>query len=725
MAVESSQKLVLNSMGLRVSRHALLALLLLALALAPRVLAVGDFWTRDEPFHWLKRSESFLQAMQYSNYAGTNLTGHPGVTTMWLGAAGLLLHQGMAQLGWIDPADPAVQRMLLRLPLAVVTAVSIALAYLLLRRLFDARVALLAALFWATDPFLVAHSQVLHLDALLASFMTIALLATLVAFVGDRGPGTGDRGQRRNMYLAVSAVAGGLAFLTKSPALLLLPLVGLIVLIGVVRTENRGLRTRNREPRTENRELRTENREPRTDGGRARTFLRVLGSWFSILFIWCFIVVLLWVALWPANWVDPVGALLSVINEVRDNGATVHETGNFFMGHAVDDPGALFYPVALALRLTPWALLGLLPAGVALLRRGTARYAPAMLALFAVLFVLALTMLSKKMDRYLLSIFPALNIIAAWGWIRALDWTGKRWHVSTLARWHVDTLTRGAWLLVGLLLGVNLAWYHPYELAYYNPLLGGGPVAARTVLVGWGEGLDQVAKFIATDAADCTDRVAAWYWPLLLEEVCTPLAPLDQAIKSADADYAVTYINQIQRRSEPATMAVLNEMTPLHTVRIHGIDYAQIYDLPDPVAHTVGVDFGSDIHLQGYSLFTDTLQTRDAFTLTLQWQTRAPLAKDYLLFIHMLDSAGNRIAQVDVPPGGPDAPTSTWQPRRYIIWTHTVPVPDDIPPGTYRITLGLYDPADFSRLPLQGAIPPMTFNDGAHALLLETLTVER
>jgi len=711
MAVESSQKLILNRVGLRVSRHALLALLLFALALAPRVLAVGDFWTRDEPFHWLKRSASFLQAVQYSDYADTNLTGHPGVTTMWLGSAGLLLHQGMAHLGWIDPADPAVQRMLLRLPPAIMTAVSIALAYLLLRRLFDARVALPAALFWAADPFLVAHSQVLHLDALLASFMTIALLAALTAFVGDRGQGTGNRGQHRNVYLAISAVAGGLAFLTKSPALLLLPMIGLIVLIGLVRAENR--------------ELKTENREVRTDGGRAEKVFSVLSSWFLVLSLWCFIVVLLWVALWPANWVDPAGALLSVINEVRDNGAAVHETGNFFMGRAVDDPGPFFYPVALALRLTPWALLGLLPAGIAMTRRGTARYAPAMLTLFAVLFVLALTMLSKKMDRYLLAIFPALNIIAAWGWIWALDWTRQRWNVSTMEREHVGTLERFAWLLVGLLLGANLAWYHPYELAYYNPLLGGGPIAARTVLVGWGEGLDQVAAFIATDAADCNDLVAAWYWPLLLEEVCTPLAPLDQAIKSADADYAVTYINQIQRRSEPETMAVLNEMTPLHTVRIHGIDYAQIYDLPDPVAHTVGVDFGPNIHLQGYSLFVDALQTRDAFTLTLQWQTHAPLATDYLLFIHMLDSAGNLIAQVDVPPGGPEARTSTWQPHRYITWTHTVPVPDDIPPGDYRITLGLYNPADFSRLPLHAPASSTPPTAGAHALLLETLTVER
>jgi hypothetical protein len=68
-------------------------------------------------------------------------------------------------------------------------------------------------------------------------------------------------------------------------------------------------------------------------------------------------------------------------------------------------------------------------------------------------------------------------------------------------------------------------------------------------------------------------------------------------------------------------------------------------------------------------------------------------------------------------------PTSTWQPQRYITWTHTVPVPPDIPPGDYRITLGLYDPADFTRLPLHAPAPSTTPTAGAHALLLETLTV--
>ncbi len=47
-----------------------------------------------------------------------------------------------------------------------------------------------------------------------------------------------------------------------------------------------------------------------------------------------------------------------------------------------------------------------------------------------------------------------------------------------------------------VLLSANLAWYHPYYLSYYNPLLGGGAVAQRTLLIGWGEGMDQAGAWL-------------------------------------------------------------------------------------------------------------------------------------------------------------------------------------------------------------------------------------
>jgi len=687
------------------SRFALPAIVLglFVLALLPRALALGDFVTIDEASKWFERSERFQQALPAGDYVNTNQTGHPGVTTMWLGTAGLRLHGWLAAAGWIAPDDLTTYRTLLRLPVALVTALSVALGYLLLRQLLDRRVALLGALFWATEPFLVAHGQVLHLDGLLTAFMTLALLAALVAFAES-----GNRGQRKNVYLAVSAMAGGLAFLTKAPAVLLLPMVGLIVLIGVVRAEDR---------------------KPET--GRR---MRVLATWCFSFCGWCLVALLVWLALWPATWVDPAGAVMSVVNEVIDNGGAPHNTGNFFFGQTVDDPGPLFYPVVIALRLTPWTLVGLLLAIVlalfpgrhadapqqaaagksqswrGLFRRGEKSSATlGLLLVFVLLFTLFMTIPPKKFDRYLLPIFPALAILAAAGWI---------WFITlpTFQRYNVSTFQWLLWPVVVLLPAANLAWYHPYSFAYYNPLLGGGPVAARTIPVGWGEGYEQAGAFIAAQFNGCERPVASWFGPVLHHFVCTEVVPLSEM---SDAGYAVLYIDQLQRNNEPEAIEQLyGKVPPLQTVQIHGIEYAYVYQLAPPVAHPLAADFGPAIHLRGYDLDAGSMRGSNTLTLTLEWETHAPPEQDYMLFVHLLDPDGKRVAQVDVPPGGQDLPTSIWQPDRYLSLKQPLPLPADLAAGNYWISLGIYDPETFGRLPLQGPTPPDAPSNGPDALLI-------
>jgi hypothetical protein len=105
-----------------------IVLALFLLALAPRLLAPGDFWTADEAKHWSVRVDTFLPAVQDGEYEKTNLVGHPGVTTMWLGSLGVLMHQGLASMGIVAPDDPFLYRTFLRVPIALVTSLCIALA---------------------------------------------------------------------------------------------------------------------------------------------------------------------------------------------------------------------------------------------------------------------------------------------------------------------------------------------------------------------------------------------------------------------------------------------------------------------------------------------------------------------------------------------------------------------------------------------------------------------
>lgn len=684
-------------------RAPVIVVVVFLLALIPRA-TQGEFVTVDEAFHWFSRSERFLEAVRTGDYTATNVIGHPGVTTMWLGATGVMIHSGLADAGLVNGDDPALFRWLLRLPVALMTSLCVALAYVLLVRLVDRRVALVAVLFWATEPFLVAYSQLLHLDALLTSFVNVALLAALVAFFAHP-PDSQQLIDWKALVLA--GFATGLALLTKSPSIILGPLLGLIAVASGWRLwVHRG----------------------------GHTIRDLVGLWLTLsgaLLVCSVIAIMTWFALWPALWVDFDGAIGRMVHQATSEGGSPHGWGNFFWGQTVDDPGPFFYMAVLALRTTPWTLLGVLIGliGVAMVwRQKGARvpYVVGILAIFVVLFAGTLTILPKKFDRYLLPIFPALCLFAAAGWVWLFD-SVRQWRTARRSVSEHRLHMQGRLLLVVVLavLMLNLVWYHPYTIAYYNPLLGGGTVAARILPIGWGEGYEQVGAYIS-DQPDGRDRpVASWFEPVLDPFVEQAVVPLDWVFEPGRVDYAVLYIDQIQRGNVPEAITYLREQfTPIHTVVIHGIAYAYVYQLPQPVSNPVKATIGDSIHFRGYNLDTSAIRSSGHLTVTLHWQALAVVPQDYLLFAHVLDAEGKQVAQVDVPPGGERAPSSMWQPQHYVSSVQLVPVPADIPTGTYWVALGLYDPTTFERLPVDVAPPPNAPDDGPNAFFLTPFTLD-
>ena len=141
-------------------------------------------------------------------------------------------------------------------------------------------------------------------------------------------------------------------------------------------------------------------------------------------------------ALWPALWAGPLRAIEQVRVGVVAEGAEPHMQGNFFLGRADDSPGLLFYPPALALRLTPWTLLGLLllpiawrPKAIVSAQQQTdreqadaSRRSLVALAGFVILFVVAMSIFPKKFDRYLVPVFPVLDVLAAAGLLGVGYW---------------------------------------------------------------------------------------------------------------------------------------------------------------------------------------------------------------------------------------------------------------------------------------------------------------
>lgn len=660
-------------------RGGALLLGIFAIALLPRAIGIGEFATVDEAVHWFDRARDFLGAFTTGNYAGTYLVGHPGVTTMWLGALGEWVYH---QLGMNDQ----IARMhLLRLPVAVVNALVIALAYLPLRRLFGPAVALLAAMLWATDPFLVAHGQLLHVDALLSSFMTLSLLFGLVAFGWDVPVPSAQRGVNWGA-LITSGILAGLALLTKSPAMLLPVEVGLLALIAFVRA-----------------------------GAGRPGALRTMAA---ALALWGAIALLVFLAIWPAAWANPIGVIQRMADEVRTNGGSPHPTGNFLLGKSVADPGVLFYPLALAFRTTPWAMLGMV-AALGWMRSPSAgptgRSSLAALAGAAVLLVAILSIMAKKFDRYALPATPLIQIIAACGlsWLaQSLFRLAQQRITAAQQRWAM----KASWAAAALLLGANLLRYHPYELAYYNPLLGGGTVAQRTIPVGWGEGFDLAMRYISQQPDGCTRPTVVWYRSLVEGLTCGPTLRMGDLVLGKRAGYAILYVDQEQRGYySDATEILRSRAIPIHTVEIAGVSYAVIYRVPKPQEHMLNALFQHDLRLLSYEIDSSI---PSGLVVTFNWLPEGWQSDEVMLFIHVLDESGARITQVDVPLQS-DQPAEFWAPDRIESQQQQIPLPPDLDPGTYWVSVGIYQREDGQRipftLPTQQRVGPQS---GASALTI-------
>jgi hypothetical protein len=432
------------------------------------------------------------------------------------------------------------------------------------------------------------------------------------------------------------------------------------------------------------------------------------------LLAWGLIFALTIVAVWPAVWADPLRVYELLRIGVEVEGGSPHVIGNFFLGEATPTPNWRYYPVALALRTTPITLAGLL---LLTLVWRQAREMPAerrsllLLAAFVVLFVLAMSIFPKKLNRYVVPTFPALDILAAAGlWLA----------FTALARGRAY-LQRALLLGVALAAWLNAAWWHPYGVVAFNQVFGGTQAGAQTFLLGDGEGLVQAADWLHQQPDITGVTIASTminsFQPFLKQGVqaVSPGAELSEQV-----GYVLIYLRHTQRGPlrEPFRH-FYHEETPLHTVTIHGVEFVWLYQVPPPIENRLGARFGEHIALRGYELHTAALTSTGALSLTVQWKADAPPQHDYMLFAHLLNAQGERVAQIDVPPGGPDQPASQWEPGRVITWHHPLPLPPDLSPGDYWLALGLYKPDDFARLPLHGAAPPPAAPDaGPDALLL-------
>lgn len=677
----------------------LVALLLLGLWM--RLPGLGTYLTPDERL-WSQRTTQFIEALYDQDWPATLVTGHPGVTVMWAGAGGVLLKSLLN-----PPPDAGTLREMtaalaespnrldfvawLRLPVALATLGGVLLFFLLARRLFGSTVGLLAAALLLLDPFYLAHSRVLQMDALLATTVVIAWLALLV----------GVSAQQRRFYF-LSGIAAGLGFLTKAPALALGPPIVLLVVWSAWK------------------------RPSAVNDSRWRRCSRTITS-AIIDCVWIGLPALAVVfLLWPAMWVSPLATLQRVWQFSTALGGAGHELGNFWLGQPVGSPGLLFYPAVLLWRSTPVSLIGFvlticLLASLFLRRRRTeiepaestapmptvdlayakagaagrvaqltAGSAAAVLG-FVVWFGLFMSLGDKEFDRYLLPVFPAVDLLAAWGWV------GVLWLLFSGRPWAAGRATRLVIVFTAILIAAQAVFAfnnRPTYLTAYNPLLGGMRTASRVMLVGWGEGLEEAARFLNERSAGQPRRAAAWYGqnvfgPFFQGQSYDLYYDLPEAtdLYANDVDYVVTYVNQRQRGLlDGGVDSLLKE--PIKTISHQGVALAQVYAWPKPFGHTSDQVTVPGLRLLGWTVGVTDPAT-DQMPVTLFWDaaTLAAAAEPLpAVLLWIKDATGGVWAEIqDVPQTGETNLTPAWLDRQAVPQTLMLQLPSGLLAGTYRL----------------------------------------
>lgn len=114
------------------------------------------------------------------------------------------------------------------------------------------------------------------------------------------------------------------------------------------------------------------------------------------------------------------------------------------------------------------------------------------------------------------------------------------------------------------------------------------------------------------------------------------------------------------------------------------------------------VEFEATARLVGYRLNLGDARPGGSIKLTLIWQAVNPTETPFKVFTHLynLQNMVDVFAQHDSLPANGLVLTTSWAPGEYIEDEHVIAIDPSVPPGEYRLGVGMYDPDTPRRLTL-------------------------
>ena len=333
----------------------------------------GDLFNADQHF-WFQRTTNFIKAIKKGEFKDTFQNPKPGVTVMILSGASLeafwTLYEaryGFRPLIYTQDTYSYID-FVVKAPLVIFALISYIIFYKYFSRIFGEKISLVALIFIGLSPFYTAINRLFHGDGTMNAFFLICVVLLIYYFK-----------ENNKIYLILSAISGGAAFLAKSQAIFLIPYIFLISGLGFLILKKNF-----------------------TDS------LKTLGIWISIFFLTIYV-------LFPAMWAEPIRTFNKIFNE----GMAVAKEGRNFEEGKND----VFY----YFETLPWITnIVFLISGVfgfiLFIRNSKSIYKENRFLFFSYISILSvilfyftqMTLVVQKSDRYITVILPYLAIFSGY-----------------------------------------------------------------------------------------------------------------------------------------------------------------------------------------------------------------------------------------------------------------------------------------------------------------------
>lgn len=115
-------------------------------------------------------------------------------------------------------------------------------------------------------------------------------------------------------------------------------------------------------------------------------------------------------------------------------------------------------------------------------------------------------------------------------------------------------------------------------------------------------------------------------------------------------------------------------------------------ELLSPIGHIEQVNLSDKILLLGYDLDSSWVMSDSKVILTLYWLALEPVEADYVVYLKLINALYHVWGEQESRPYWDGLPTNIWRKGQMIGDTREIELLPGTPPGSYRITVNLFDP---------------------------------